>query len=138
MLVYFGPTMGKTYASMSNPKLVDFDDLIREDMLQYAEMLNMTIKEFKKSNNFWYKKIIKEYLIKASKMTDKIVMVSNIGALDYPNFFNCMYIPSRDVFIKRNMERGGSLKESEEWYDSILNKRPELIIENRFINEILE
>lgn len=138
MIVYYGPTMGKTYACKFSSDLIDFDDLVREDMNKMAEKLKMTVREFKSSNNFWYKLIIKKWLIHASKLSNKLVMVSNVGALDYPEFFHGFFIPSREVFIKRNINRGGNAEDSNNWYDALLNKGSKLFtIDDRFVTEIL-
>lgn len=140
MLIYYGPTMGKTYACKSNPNLIDFDDLIRDIMIKTAKSLNMEVRDFKKSNNPLYLRLIELKLYHARDYySDKIVMVSNAGALEFPWFFHKMYIPSRDKFIERNMQRGGTKEDSESWYDDIMNKhcgRELLTIEDRFISEL--
>lgn len=138
MIVYYGPTMGKTYACKFSPDLVDFDDLVREDMNKMAEKLKISVREFKSSNNFWYKLIIKKWLIYSSKLSNKLVMVSNIGALDYPEFFHGFFIPSRDVFVERNIKRGGNAKDSNDWYDALITKGSSLFtVDDRFVTEIL-
>lgn len=142
MLYYYGPTMGKTHACKFNSLLVDFDDLVREDIKNKSKELNLSVRDFKKSAHFEYYKLIFNCLIKCKyeiEYENKIVMVSNAIAIYFHDLFDKMLIPSRNEFIRRNMQRGGTEQESAEWYDNIMIKyhgKKFLTIEDRFVTEL--
>ena len=146
-LIYYAPTMGKTYASMRNEKLIDFDFLIHDLLEELAEKNGNTVKEMKTNNEEYYFDFISDFLYRVSEnnlpdfdLSDKIVMVSNACTLNERSLFKGhMYISDIDLFIERNMARGGTWKESEKWYNIIMddwNGDSFLKTENKFVTDI--
>lgn len=145
---YYGPTMGKTTATKTNPNLVDFDDIIRQpskDILKKYGFKNKS--EMYNSGN---QDAISEY---ESMLVNKLngfkqnqhnsgrTLVVSPTALSNPETIHFQYdnvpsIPSKEVFIERNVGRGGKSKESEWWWNSLMEKNPNLRIDNRFVSEI--
>lgn len=137
--------MGKTKAAHHNLNLVDFDDLIRKKSHYIAKELSISVQEMKKNSHPRYLQLIEEMLFKIHMnickvdYSDKIVMVSCAYALRFPDLFNGLFIPSRNEFIKRNIQRGGTQEDSESWYDDIMSKwngSNLLTIDDRFVSEI--
>ena len=145
---YYGPTMGKTTAAKSNPKLVDFDDIIRQPSRSILDRFGFKNKaEMYNSGNQEAIKAYEDMLVKsmrdwrANPENSNLTLVASPTAIANPTktgfyFDNVPSIPSRSVFIARNVGRGGTPEASAMWYDSLMEKNPNLKIDNRFVSEI--
>lgn len=145
---YYGPTMGKTTAVKTNPNLVDFDDVMRQPSKELLKKYGFNSKyEMFESGN---QKAIQEYQdLLVSKMKEfkadpknsgKTLVVSQNPVVNPKvtgfQFDNTPSIPTRNVFIQRNIGRGGDYEGSAGWYDNLIKSNPNLRIDNRFVSEI--
>lgn len=138
---YYGPTMGKTTAS--NSTLIDFDDVVRPKIEQLAKSKGVSPKDLKIVSDPDYVQLINDEVVKWSlnpSNDGKTLMISN-KVLSNPNKVQFIYdntpsIPSRESFIRRNVNRGGTVKDSEEWYNALLQENPDLQLDNRFVETI--
>ena len=142
MKIYWcGPTMGKTYAAKLNSNIIDFDDVARNSFELLALKLNISIRELKMTMPTEYHKLFIQLINELQNVnSNKIVLVSNAIGLQYHLLFEKLLIPSCDVFIKRNIQRGGCKTESENWYNDLMHKHNAMNlcqIENKFVSEIL-
>lgn len=145
---YYGPTMGKTTAAAVNSKLVDFDDIIRQPSRNILDRYGFKSKsEMYNSGNQEAIKAYEDMLVKtlqdwrANPINSNLTLVASPTAIANPAntgfyFDNIPSIPSRDVFIARNVGRGGTPEASALWYDSLIRKNPNLKIDNRFVSQI--
>ena len=145
---YYGPTMGKTTAAASNPRLIDFDDIIRQPSRTILDRYGFKNKsEMYNSGNQEAIKAYEDMLVKtlqdwrANPENSNLTLVASPTAIANPSntgfyFDNVPSIPSRDIFITRNVGRGGTPEASAMWYDSLMEKNPNLKIDNRFVSEI--
>ena len=145
---YYGPTMGKTTAVKTNPNLIDFDDIMRKPSKDLLKKYGFRSKyEMFESEN---QDAIKEYQdLLISKMKEfkanpnnsgKTLVVSQSPVVNPEvtgfSFDNIPSIPSREIFIERNIGRGGDYEGSAGWYDNLVKSNPNLRIDNRFVSEI--
>ena len=132
--------MGKTYAAKLNSNIIDFDDVARNPFKLLALKLNISIKEMKMTMPTEYRKLFVQLINELQNIdSTKIVLVSNAVGLQYHLLFEKLLIPSRDIFIKRNIQRGGSKIESENLYNDLMHKHNAINlcqIEDRFILEL--
>ena len=145
---YYGPTMGKTTAVTTNPRLVDFDDLIRQPSRSILDRFGFRTKsEMYNSGNQEAVKAYEDMLIKtlrdwrANPQNQGQTLMASPTAVANPNqtgfyFDNVPSIPSRSTFVTRNVARGGTPEASNMWYNSLLERNPNLKIDDRFISEI--
>ena len=145
---YYGPTMGKTTAAKSNSNLVDFDDIVRKPSKDILNKYGFSSKyEMFESGN---KEAIKEYQdmlvsemkkFKADpKNSGKTLIVSPAPVVNPEKtgfkFDNTPSIPSKEEFVRRNIQRGGTKRESENWWSNLIKENPNLKIDDRYISEI--
>ena len=77
-----------------------------------------------------------------SKMLDQeLTLMASPTAVANPQqtgfyFDNVPSIPSREVFISRNIARGATPESSALWYDSLIERNPNLKIDNRYVSKI--
>ena len=141
---YYGPTMGKTTAAKTNPLLSDFDDVVRADIEALAKRKGVTVRDLKINSDPDYIQLINDAVNKWQlnpANNGKTLMISN-KVLSNPNKVQFIYdntpsIPSKESFIRRNVNRGGTVKDSEEWYNALIKENPNLQLDNRFV-EIIE
>ena len=145
---YYGPTMGKTTAVAANSRLVDFDDIIRQPSRTILDRYGFRNKsEMYNSGNQEAIKAYEDMLVKtlrdwrANPENSNLTLVASPTAIANPSntgfyFDNVPSIPSRDVFITRNVGRGGTPEASALWYDSLMQKNPNLKIDDRFVSQI--
>lgn len=137
---YYGPTMGKTTAVKTNPRLVDFDDIVREEIQQLANKKGISVRELKTKSDIEYTQLLENAVYKwqanpANK--DKTLLISNSALSNKPIFDNTPVIPSKNQFIARQVARGESDPTyAAQYYDDLLKRNPQLKIDDRFVNEI--
>ena len=103
--------MGKTYAAKLNSNIIDFDDVVRNSFELLALKLNISIRELKMTMPTEYHKLFIQLINELQNVnSNKIVLVSNAIGLQYHLLFEKLLIPSCDVFIKRNIQRGGLVR----------------------------
>ena len=61
---YYGPTMGKTTAAKTNKNLVDFDDVVRDDIKAAAEKAGLSVREYKKQGSEEYHNLLLDAIYK--------------------------------------------------------------------------
>ena len=140
---YYGPTMGKTTAAKTNLLLSDFDDIVRADIEALAKRKGVTARDLKINSDPDYIQLINDAVNKWSlnpANDGKTLMISN-KVLSNPNKVEFIYdnvpsIPSRESFIRRNVNRGGTVKDSEDWYNALLQENPNLQLDDRFVETI--
>lgn len=145
---YYGPTMGKTTAAKLNSNLVDFDDIIRQPSKSILDRFGFKSKsDMYNSENQEAIKAYEDMLIKqlrdwrANPLNEGKTLIASPVAIANPEktgfyFDNMPSIPSRDVFIARNINRGGKPESSAMWYDSLIKQNPNLKTDNRFVSQI--
>ena len=145
---YYGPTMGKTTAAKSNSSLVDFDDIVRQPSKDILNKYGFSSKyEMFESGNSDAIKEYKNMLIsemkkfKADPKNSGKTLVVSPSPVANPEkigfkFDNTPSIPSKEEFIRRNMQRGGTKEASEDWWSNLIKENPNLRIDNRYISEI--
>ena len=137
---YYGPTMGKTTAAKTNPRLVDFDDIVREEIQQLANKKGKSVRELKTESDIEYVQLLERAVAKwqanpANK--DKTLLISNSALSNKPIFDNTPVIPSKDQFIARQVARGESDPiQAAQYYDDLLKRNPLLKIDDRFVSDI--
>lgn len=124
LVKYYGPTMGKTTAVKTNPNLVDFDDIMRQPSKDLLKKYGFVSKyDMFESGN---QDAINEYQnLLITKMNEfkqnpanngKILVVSQSPVANPKvtgfQFDNTPSIPTRNVFIQRNIGRGGDYEGS--------------------------
>lgn len=141
---YYGPTMGKTTAAKSSSSLIDFDDIVREEIKQLAKSKGVSPRDLKIASDPDYVQLINDAAIKwnLNPANDgKTLMISN-KVLSNPGKVNFTYdntpsVPSRDVFITRQVGRGaGTEAEATDYYNVLLKENPNLQIDDRFVSQI--
>ena len=145
---YYGPTMGKTTAARSNRGFIDFDDIIRNPSRAILDRFGFKTKaDLYNSGNQEAIKAYEDMLLhemqafRANPENQGKRLLVSPSAVANPevtgfDFDNVPVIPSRDVFIERNVARGGTPEESAEWYDALLARNPNLQIDDRFVSDI--
>lgn len=124
---YYGPTMGKTTSIRTNPNLVDFDAIMRDPSKDLLKKYGFSSKyQMFESGN---QDAIKEYQdLLIQKMNEfksnpnnsgKVLVVSQSPVVNPEDtgfqFDNEPSIPSKEVFVSRNVGRGGTTFDSEDW-----------------------
>lgn len=137
---YYGPTMGKTTAVKTNPRLIDFDDIVREEIQQLANKKGISVRELKTKSDIEYTQLLENAVSKwqanpANK--DKTLLISNSVLSNKPIFDNTPVIPSKNQFIARQIARGESDPTfAAQYYDDLLKRNSQLKIDDRFVSEI--
>lgn len=145
---YYGPTMGKTTSIRTNPNLVDFDAIMRDPSKDLLKKYGFSSKyQMFESGN---QDAIKEYQdLLIQKMNEfksnpnnsgKVLVVSQSPVVNPEDtgfqFDNEPSIPSKEVFVSRNVGRGGTTFDSEDWWTNLMQRNPNLKINNRFVSDI--
>ena len=145
---YYGPTMGKTTAAKSNPNLVDFDDIVRDDIKVLADSLGKSVRQVKIESGEEYKKLLLNAIVvwQANPENEgKTLVISNAVLSTEDIYDNEPMIPSKEQFVKRQVERNPELtddnrtqleQEAGQYYDDLIARNPNLKIEDRFVSEL--
>lgn len=147
LVKFYGPTMGKTTAAKTNKKLVDFDNIAREDIKKLAESKGKTVRQLKTESSPEYAQLLTDIINKWKNDPEnkgKTLLVSNAVVAKSYNFDNRVSLPSRDVFVKRQVERSTEnrskealAKEAEEYYDALISKwYDNPVIDDRYVSDI--
>lgn len=138
---YYGPTMGKTTAAKTNTSIVDFDDVVREDIKKLAEQKGLTVRQLKMESGPEYKKLLLDaiyYWRNNIENEGKTLVVSNAALANENIFDNIPSLPSKEEFIKRQVGRGeGDVEAAAQYYDDLVTKwNPQFKIENRYVSDL--
>lgn len=138
---YYGPTMGKTTAAKTNASLVDFDDVVREDIKKLADQKGLTVRQLKTESGPEYKKLLLDaiyYWRNNIENEGKTLVVSNAALASENIFDNVPSLPSKEEFIKRQVGRGeGDAEAAAQYYDDLVTKwNPQFKIENRYVSDL--
>lgn len=144
---YYGPTMGKTTATKTNNKLVDFDDIARQPILDLAKRLGKTKKQVKMESGSEYKQLLINLINKWKENPEnngKTLVISNAVLSSEKFYDNIPSIPSKKEFVKRQVQRSEEKdktteeleKEASEYYDDLMKLNPNLALEDRFVSEL--
>lgn len=139
---YYGPTMGKTTATKTNPDLVDFDDFTREAKNNLAKELNISTRVLQSDPKYAqaYQEMLEKQLDNWRRNplnTDKTLVISKKGLADKNVYNNEPSIPDRQTFVQRQRNRGETDDaNSNDWYNMLMKQNPNLRIDNRFVSEI--
>ena len=147
LVKFYAPTMGKTTAAKTNKRLVDFDDIVREDIKKLADKLGKTVREVKTESGPEYKQLLLNVIDvwKSDPANNgKTLVISNAVLAKEKFFDNQVTIPSRDVFVERQVNRSEEnrpreelVKEAEIYYDDLISKwYDKAPIDDRFVSEI--
>jgi hypothetical protein len=80
LVKYYGPTMGKTTAARTNPKLVDFDDIVRGPIAELAAKKGVTPRDLKIANDPDYISLLEAEVARwrmNPANADKTLVISN-------------------------------------------------------------
>lgn len=140
LVKYYGPTMGKTTAARTNPKLVDFDDIVRGPIAELAAKKGVTPRDLKIANDPDYISLLEAEVArwrmnpanagKTLVISNKALSSSTAGYNNQPS------IPEKETFIARQVQRGGNREEAAAYYDALIENNPNLKIDNRFVSDI--
>lgn len=139
---YYGPTMGKTTASKTNPDLVDFDAFTRQAKETLAKKLNISTRVLQTDPKYaqTYQEMLEKQLDSWRRNplnVNKTLVISKKGLADKNIYNNQPSIPDRQTFIQRQRNRGETDDaNSNDWYNMLLKQNPNLRIDNRFVSEI--
>lgn len=138
---YYGPTMGKTTAAKTNTSIVDFDDVVREDIKKLAEQKGLTVRQLKMESGPEYKKLLLDaiyYWRNNIENEGKTLVVSNAALANENIFDNIPSLPSKEEFIKRQVGRGeGDVEAAAQYYNDLVTKwNPQFKIENRYVSDL--
>lgn len=145
---YYGPTMGKTTAAKTNKRLVDFDDIVREDIKQLAEKQGKTVRQVKMESGKEYEDLLIDKINEFRNNPEnfgKTLLVSNAVLSTHNELFdNTPQIPSKEEFVKRQVERSEDTTktkeeltvEAEQYYDDLLARNPNLQINDQYVTDI--
>lgn len=145
-IMWMGPTAGKTTYSKINPNVIDIDPLTKGIRKQVAKKLGLNFRDPAVSATPEYQEAIVNDLVRPW-LTDpanrgKTLVASTKHLLDPKykiKFANEPFIPDFETFVARNQARGfrETPEQLRKWYDSILEIKPDIKIDNRFASEIL-
>lgn len=140
LVKYYGPTMGKTTAAKTNPKLVDFDDIVRDPIAKLAAKKGVTPRDLKIANDPDYIRILETEVARwrmNPANAGKTLVISNKALSSATTGYNNQpSIPDKETFIARQVQRGGNRKEAAAYYDALIESNPNLKIDNRFVSDI--
>ncbi len=144
-IMWMGPTAGKTTYAKINPNVVDIDPLTKDIRKQVAKKLGLDFKDSKVSTSTEYQEAIVDMVnnwLRTPSNRGKTLVASTKHLLDPKykiKFANEPFIPDFKTFVARNQARGfrEAPEQLRKWYDSILEIKPDIKIDNRFTSEIL-
>lgn len=129
---FYGPTMGKTTAASTNKNLVDFDDIVRGKIKQLADSKGVSVKQLKTEGGKEYVDLLTSE-VKAWKNDNnnagKTLVVSNAALAKTDLFDNVVQLPSKEEFVKRQVQRSQEnrpkeelIREAEQYYEDLISK----------------
>ena len=140
LVKYYGPTMGKTTAAKTNPKLVDFDDIVRDPIAKLAAKKGVTPRDLKIANDPDYISLLEAEVARwrmNPANAGKTLVISNKALSSATTGYNNQpSIPDKETFIARQVQRGGNREEAAAYYDALIENNPNLKIDNRFVSDI--
>lgn len=140
LVKYYGPTMGKTTAAKTNPKLVDFDDIVRDPIAKLAAKKGVTPRDLKIANDPDYISLLETEVARwrmNPANAGKTLVISNKALSSATTGYNNQpSIPDKETFIARQVQRGGNREEAAAYYDALIENNPNLKIDNRFVSDI--
>lgn len=105
---YYGPTMGKTTAAKTNKNLVDFDDVVRDDIEAAAKKAGLSVREYKKQGSEEYHNLLLDAIYKwrnDRSNVGKTLVVSNAVLAKDDIYDNTPMLPRKDAFVDRQVNR---------------------------------
>lgn len=126
---YYGPTMGKTTAAKTNKNLVDFDDIVRDDIEAAAKKAGLDVREYKKQGSEEYHNLLLDAIYKwrnDRRNVGKTLVVSNAVLAKDKIYDNTPMLPRKDAFVDRQVKRANpKLSQIGVSFNNILNKTTE-------------
>lgn len=123
---YYGPTMGKTTAAKTNNNLVDFDDIVRDDIEAAAKKAGLDVREYKKQGSEEYHNLLLDAIYKwrnDKRNVGKTLVVSNAVLAKDKIYDNTPMLPRKDAFVDRQVKRAiPKLSQIGVSFSNILNK----------------
>lgn len=123
---YYGPTMGKTTAVKTNKNLVDFDDIVRDDIESAAKKAGLDVREYKKQGSEEYHNLLLDAIYKwrnDRRNVGKTLVVSNAVLAKDKIYDNTPMLPRKDAFVDRQVKRARpKLSQIGVSFSNILNK----------------
>lgn len=123
---YYGPTMGKTTAVKTNKNLVDFDDIVRDDIESAAKKAGLDVREYKKQGSEEYHNLLLDAIYKwrnDRRNVGKTLVVSNAVLAKDKIYDNTPMLPRKDTFVDRYVKRARpKLSQIGVSFSNILNK----------------
>ena len=123
---YYGPTMGKTTAAKTNKNLVDFDDVVRDDIEAAAKKAGLDVREYKKQGSEEYHNLLLDAVHRwrnDNRNIGKTLVVSNAVLAKDKIYDNTPMLPRKDTFVDRQVKRARpKLSQIGVSFSNILNK----------------
>lgn len=123
---YYGPTMGKTTAAKTNKNLVDFDDIVRDDIEAAAKKAGLDVREYKKQGSEEYHNLLLDAIYKwrnDRRNVGKTLVVSNAVLAKDKIYDNTPMLPRKDAFVDRQVKRARpKLSQMGVSFSNMLNK----------------
>ena len=123
---YYGPTMGKTTAAKTNKNLVDFDDVVRDDIEAAAKKAGLDVREYKKQGSEEYHNLLLDAVHRwrnDKRNIGKTLVVSNAVLAKDKIYDNTPMLPRKDTFVDRQVKRARpKLSQIGVSFSNILNK----------------
>ena len=123
---YYGPTMGKTTAAKTNKNLVDFDDVVRDDIEAAAKKAGLDVREYKKQGSEEYHNLLLDAVHRwrnDKRNIGKTLVVSNAVLAKDKIYDNTPMLPRKDAFVDRQVKRARpKLSQIGVSFSNILNK----------------
>ena len=123
---YYGPTMGKTTAAKTNKNLVDFDDVVRDDIKAAAKKAGLDVREYKKQGSEEYHNLLLDAVHRwrnDKRNIGKTLVVSNAVLAKDKIYDNTPMLPRKDAFVDRQVKRARpKLSQIGVSFSNILNK----------------
>lgn len=131
---YYGPTMGKTTAAKTNKNLVDFDDVVRDDIKAAAEKAGLSVREYKKQGSEEYHNLLLDAIYKwrnDRNNVGKTLVVSNAVLAKDDIYDNTPMLPRKDAFVDRQVNRSKThqLSQLSASFKDLLNNTKEQAID---------
>lgn len=130
---YYGPTMGKTTAAKTNKNLVDFDDVVRDDIEAAAKKAGLGVREYKKQGSEEYHNLLLDAIYKwrnDKRNVGKTLVVSNAVLAKDKIYDNTPMLPRKDAFVDRQVKRARpKLRQIGVSFNNILNKTTDQDVE---------
>ena len=118
--------MGKTTAAKTNKNLVDFDDVVRDDIEAAAKKAGLDVREYKKQGSEEYHNLLLDAVHRwrnDKRNIGKTLVVSNAVLAKDKIYDNTPMLPRKDTFVDRQVKRARpKLSQIGVSFSNILNK----------------